>query len=467
MDIQEVLDFAEQLLQEKTGKGLTELQREILQRAWNKETYTDLIKDSSYSSSYVRTVGAELFQMLSDALEKHIKKTNFRQLLEGLERFQISIGNDNNIHTIQQDCIEIKFCTSTLQAPKKQFKTKTSVTVKSYYDLTNLPRKCLFYGRCKDLETLQSALTNYQLINLYGLKGIGKTSVIVELISQIKEQFTCIIYQSLVITPTIEELEIELIEGINNIYQNNQDLKNEVSCLSNPKQRRNLLLKLLREVSCLIIFDDVESLFVKGELAGQYQECYQDYSILFEQIANLQDQSHLMLISDVKIEYLCLNNAVFSYNLQGLDCDAVELMLKEMGLIIDDFSEKILTIYQGHPLWLRQVTAMIKGFLNSDFGSNLLKDSVMIPQSMKRDLDCIFNQLSTVEKQIIMMLVDYDHPICLEELLPKLSLSPNDIINGIKSLGDRSLIQTISTNNNQSNLILIPVIREYCRILQQ
>jgi len=96
MNIQDVLDFAEQLLKEKTGKGLTQLQREILQRAWDKETYADFSDDNSYSYSYVRTVGAELFKLFSEALEKQVKKRNFRDFLENLENLQIYICSDNN-----------------------------------------------------------------------------------------------------------------------------------------------------------------------------------------------------------------------------------------------------------------------------------------------------------------------------------------------------------------------------------
>jgi hypothetical protein len=40
-------------------------------------------------------------------------------------------------------------------------------------------------------------------------------------------------------------------------------------------------LNLLKEKRCLIILDNVENIFISGQIAGQYQPEYQDYQNFF------------------------------------------------------------------------------------------------------------------------------------------------------------------------------------------
>ena len=48
------------------------------------------------------------------------------------------------------------------------------------------------------------------------------------------------------------------------------------------------LIECFRKRRCLIVFDEIENLFQKGQLAGTYREGYQDYGELFRQVSELE-----------------------------------------------------------------------------------------------------------------------------------------------------------------------------------
>ena len=54
---------------------------------------------------------------------------------------------------------------------------------------------------------------------------------------------------------------------------------------------------LLQQKRCLIILDDLQELFMKGEFAGKYQSQYQGYKDFFQNIVEIEHQSNFILIS--------------------------------------------------------------------------------------------------------------------------------------------------------------------------
>ena len=81
----EVLEFAETLLLEKTGTYCSILQRSILKAALGLErkTYDQLAKEYSYSANYVKQdVAPKLWQLISHILNKKVTKSNIRGILE-------------------------------------------------------------------------------------------------------------------------------------------------------------------------------------------------------------------------------------------------------------------------------------------------------------------------------------------------------------------------------------------------
>lgn len=84
-NVEELVEFAIQLVATKTGFSLSYIQKVILRECLleNKKTYAVLAEENNYSESYIKfTVAPRLWLLLSQALGEKVNKTNFAILLE-------------------------------------------------------------------------------------------------------------------------------------------------------------------------------------------------------------------------------------------------------------------------------------------------------------------------------------------------------------------------------------------------
>ncbi len=84
-DMQDILEFAETLIHQKTDTYCSELQRRILITALQGErkTYDQVADECGYSPKYVKQdVAPKLWHLLSQALDKKVSKSNVRPILE-------------------------------------------------------------------------------------------------------------------------------------------------------------------------------------------------------------------------------------------------------------------------------------------------------------------------------------------------------------------------------------------------
>ncbi|MEM8808803.1 MAG: response regulator [Cyanobacteria bacterium P01_G01_bin.38] len=84
-DTDDILEFAETLIHQKTDTYCSELQRRILVTALQGErkTYDQLAEECGYSAKYVKQdVAPKLWQLLSQALDQKVTKSNARATLE-------------------------------------------------------------------------------------------------------------------------------------------------------------------------------------------------------------------------------------------------------------------------------------------------------------------------------------------------------------------------------------------------
>ncbi len=80
MNVEEALNFAENLISEKTGKYLNDLEREVFSGSFQGQTYEEIYP---LNPEYVeRNVGYKLWQKLSEVLGEKVTKKNFRGALE-------------------------------------------------------------------------------------------------------------------------------------------------------------------------------------------------------------------------------------------------------------------------------------------------------------------------------------------------------------------------------------------------
>src|SRR4028119_2274611 len=84
-DIEELVEFALQLVATETGSSLNYIQKVILRDSLlaNKKTYARLAEENKYSESYIKfTIAPKLWLLLSQALGEKVNKTNLPALLE-------------------------------------------------------------------------------------------------------------------------------------------------------------------------------------------------------------------------------------------------------------------------------------------------------------------------------------------------------------------------------------------------
>ena len=242
-----------------------------------------------------------------------------------------------------------------------------------------MPELGNFYSRTLELKTLTTSILqqNSRLITITGGLGIGKTSLAVKLVQQIKDEFEYTAWYTLDEFPTIDKF----LSKIRQLFSNSE--KPEVS----PTNQTHLpLIKYLQKHRCLIVLDDIHNLFSSGESAGKYKPGYEEYRSLFKQIEKLSHQSCLLLIGwepPKEVPQLTSQNTpIRILQLTGLDIAAAREILRDHGLAETDNCETLIHCYQGNPLWLKSVANLMQE-LGIGAIELLLNDTILLPEDLK------------------------------------------------------------------------------------
>ncbi|MFM7715374.1 MAG: ATPase, partial [Microcystis sp.] len=104
MDIQNLLEWTDKQVLDKTGKHLDSLQKSILEGIWEHQGYEEIAEDNQRSYDHIKKEAWKLWQLLSDVFAEDIKKSNVRSILENKASSTIyhfvnyhgnNIGNNN------------------------------------------------------------------------------------------------------------------------------------------------------------------------------------------------------------------------------------------------------------------------------------------------------------------------------------------------------------------------------------
>lgn len=299
---------------------------------------------------------------------------------------------------------------------------------------------------------------------LLGISGIGKTTVAVKLIEQIKDKFDYVIWRSLRSAPTLELLQQSIRQFVSN-YPTYSLLENpRISVTeSHRKDSISALLEFFRKFRCLVILDDVEMLFDRGKLAGYYRTGYEDYGCLFKQVAELSHQSCLLLISSEPPKEIAdvesPNQSCHSLQLNGLSLAPARELLRQQGLIPDRHWDKLIHQYQGNPLWLKIVATMINDLFGGNVGELFDYDPLFLPEDLQFRLQHQCDRLSELEQQVSALAAESES-LSLAKLRDILPLTPANLPDAMQSLIRRSLI-TKKTAQKITRFTLQPVMRQY------
>ena len=445
MNVNEVLQFVDKLVVEKTGRHLDDVQKAVVEGTWQRQTYDDIAQKCHVTEGHAGDVASELWQLLSQIAGEDIKKSNFRSTLE---RIYIKSSQNPNI------CGNNNFILQTINHPEQQTQeSKINNKYKSdHQDLTLAPQIARFYNRESELDILTNWILsqNIRLISVLGLSGIGKTYLVKRFVELDLEGFEVIIWNSFQYPQSLNLL----IKDFLNICKQ----KHKETTPAKLKQ----LFEIMAERKCLLILDDVQNIFISGELAGQYKPEYKDYQKFFRMITETNHQSNVILISQEQcVEMHCLDDELYPIkclSLSGLD--DVDI-LKNTGLTDEENWLNLIKLYEGNPLYLKSVANSIKNIFDGNVTEFLSENELIITKDMQNNLQSLFNKLSPTEQQIVLKLSNFEQPISREDLKATLDLSSTDFINGLASLQQRYLVTKIK--EEKFLFKLSPVFREYVR----
>ncbi|TAE95955.1 MAG: hypothetical protein EAZ79_16245 [Oscillatoriales cyanobacterium] len=400
-------------------RGDRHIQSLVFLETWEGHSYQEIADRLLYEHDYIKQVGSHLWRTLSKIIGEKVSKQNLQAVLR---RYQHSSAPDNCI----QDWGEA-------------------------IDISH------FYNRQQELETLETWISSNstRAIGIFGIGGIGKTSLSVKLAQQIQSQFEFAIWRSLQQAPTLDVI-----------------LSNILPILTNSATKNNsihALIEQLRQKRCLLIFDNLESILQGGNRGGQYQQGYEDYGLLFGRMADEPHQSCLILTGREQPGGFAVrsgeNLPVRSLKLCGLSPPVCQQILAAKGLKATLLqSRDIVNYFGGNPLAIKIAATTIKNIFGGDIQAFLAQGNTVFSDLWDL-LDRQFDRLSPLQQQIMYWLAIHQEAATPEklkaEILPK--VSGRELMEALEALAGRSLIENRRSLNQgaSTSLTLQPAIVEY------
>lgn len=319
-----------------------------------------------------------------------------------------------------------------------------------------LPSIASFYGRETELLMLKRWIVTEgcHLIAILGMGGIGKSSLTVKLVHELKPQYDVVIWRSLSSRPPLSQLLSDLLTCLT---------PETTPSFSTVSESILALVNQLRSHRCLIVLDAVEFILESGKTAGSYCSGYQDYGELLKQIGQGNHGSCLILTSWEKPTDIALlegkSSPVRSLPLTGLG-EASRQILKEKELSSPEQWDKIIEPYRGHPLALKFVAAMIQELFQGDV-LQFLKKYTLFLGDFEYLLYEQLNRLSPLEVKIVQWLARQDSSVTLDQLNNCLQLggSHSSLLAALESLRRRSLVEK-EIQNGTTVFTLLPMVRK-------
>ncbi len=450
-NVEDVVQWMNNLIVDKTGELLTPLQEAIVTGVWQRQKYPQIAKDFHCSESHVKKEAAKLWEKLREELGEDLNKFNFRSKLEKKH----IVSNISHLHDslLQIDNVicgqfiqNIKNAETRSPNPPDSPQNKSQSPI---IDLTDAPELTSFYDRTSELSTLKQWIlqAHTRLITVYGLSGIGKSAIALKLIEQTQTEFDYIIWLSLTNTPTLSTLQTELKQFFGRSQQT-------------PLPT---VIDYFRSSRCLVILDDVQNIFSSSQLAGQYLTDYEDYGKFFKQIATSSHQSCLILLSWEKPREIttleALNRPARTLHLKGLREQAAEI-LREKGLADEEKWSELIALYQGHPSWLNIIAATIWELFDGSVSLFLADGTDLFLGDLEPLLESHLERLSESEKKVCYWLATQTEAVDISRQPTDSDLSKSEFWQAIQSLARRGLVEKVLVGS-RSKFQIDPVFKAY------
>jgi hypothetical protein len=180
---QEALNLLDSLLQTSKQQGVNDLQSSILLAAWERQSYQVLADRLDYEVDYIKQIAARLWKQIAQLVGEDVSKGNIQSVLR---RYQET--HEVPVYNKMQDWGE-------------------AIDVARFYD------------RQTELQTLEAwtIKNRCRFIGIFGLGGVGKTTLSIRLAQTVQDRFECLIWRSLRQAPLLKELLEDIVPKLTNI----------------------------------------------------------------------------------------------------------------------------------------------------------------------------------------------------------------------------------------------------------
>ncbi|MEE3716036.1 NB-ARC domain-containing protein [Tumidithrix elongata RA019] len=423
MNLEEAIELVDTAI---APEYLDDLQVKIFHLVWEGLSYAQIAEQTTYGEQHIKREGAEIWRKLTKALGESVTKKNFRTVLK---------RNSDRLRDRrhQADIDRIK--------PQEE-------------------KNLSFYGRQTDLQTLEAWIgTPCRLIGIFGLGGIGKTTLAERLSQQVRSRFDIYVWRSLRQAPPLNALLDEILPSLTNSEAGESSIA--------------ALMEVLRRKRCLLILDNIESILQSGDRSGDYQVGYEEYRQLFDRICDDAHQSCIVLTGREKPSGLAVregtNIPIRALQLQGLSGIEGQQLLAAQGLeTTASQSQDLINHFGGNPLALKLAATTIKTLWAGDARAFLAQGST-VSNNLWELLEEQFQGLSPLQQKVMNWLAINREgviPTKLEtEILPK--VPSRKLSEALEALYMRSLIESCEVGSTQQPVIMEYVTERFIQHLEQ
>lgn len=343
---------------------------------------------------------------------------------------------------------------------------------RQYVDWGNAPDVGVLFGRRDELAVLREWLVTdrCRVVNIVGLRGIGKTAVTVvlckgvtgstdlpsSLADGVRDDFELIVWKSLLNAPPLAEVLNDVLAFVSN--------QQEVSLSMSVGEQLDRLGRYLRQHRCLVILDNLESILRSGvDEAGVYRDGYEEYGDLIALFGRSTHQSCLLINSREKPVDIAVmegrKRPVRTLEIGGLVHDSGRKVMDEIGRFSgsEENWAELVDIYGGNPLALELAAKHIGEVYFGEI-ARFLGAGRPVFNDLQDLLDWHLNRLSGLELEAIYWLAMDREPVTLLEL--EATILKSDSRNHLPSTL-QSLQRRVPLARASSRFSLQPVLIEH------